>query len=699
MTMVPRERVSGTHLLRLIDELHRSKASVSVMQTERDRLRKLPRINVAGFDCASSCLQTWASSIMRDKASVNAYANKDVDTGGGAMRKLNLKLIVNDHEVSQHIMERLAVHPAFGRPTVLARLRTKMRGTDFLGDDDLFSLEKFVAALTKSFQGYTVNGPSSGNTPAAFSLEGPRFNGPRFNVHQAFGNVRSSDRNAKGFNPRSKCYLCKRVGHQTHLCANCFPNGTGTTPCPHGDKCFHWANQGKCVYKHDGTLGANRSRPKSQRHAAAGRNVRQMNTHHGGNRNKPYQSFSGRRTGSRASKPKPRHGNKRQVNWLDMPLDKVSAAISSKPRNNIDFSKIAASQIGAVFTHELRLLKRNACDEHVHILEQREPQVQTGSQTRWLLDSGASVHVVNNRALLHNAQDQLPGGTVAAAGGTEMQITAVGEVHLMIPHQVPGLLDNEQTVESRLVVIENAWCCPGVRHQVLSTKRLTNQLDVTYVKQPNRTGVLIRNAPRECINLHTSSNGLEFLHGNIIMPQEIMSISDGSTREQDFSELLKTTPTSVERQLWRVRLAAAHRVFVCPEAQAPRSKWLSLHHRLGHRNPVSTCKLLKMMNVSTANMTRQEKNFCYSCGVAKITFQPVRRHVNSKKLKVVAPADLHMCTHLNLDLSGPHPPQHQRWVPILNDRCMQEHTLQVVPRPEAEIRCVHRNQKGVGRCF
>lgn len=102
MTMVPRERVSGTHLLRLIDELHRSKASVSVMQTERDRLRKLPRINVAGFDCASSCLQTWASSIMRDKASVNAYANKDVDTGGGAMRKLNLKLIVNDHEVSQH---------------------------------------------------------------------------------------------------------------------------------------------------------------------------------------------------------------------------------------------------------------------------------------------------------------------------------------------------------------------------------------------------------------------------------------------------------------------------------------------------------------------------------------------------------------------------------------------------------------------
>ena len=42
------------------------------------------------------------------------------------------------------------------------------------------------------------------------------------------------------------------------------------------------------------------------------------------------------------------------------------------------------------------------------------------------------------------------------------------------------------------------------------------------------------------------------------------------------------------------------------------------------------------------------------------------------------------------------PPQHQRWVPILNDRCMQKHTLQVVPRPEAEIRCVLRTPKGVG---
>ena len=63
MTMVPGERVSGTHLLRLIDELHRSKASVSVMQTERDRLRKLPRINVAGFDCAScSSASTRATS-------------------------------------------------------------------------------------------------------------------------------------------------------------------------------------------------------------------------------------------------------------------------------------------------------------------------------------------------------------------------------------------------------------------------------------------------------------------------------------------------------------------------------------------------------------------------------------------------------------------------------------------------------------
>ena len=48
-TTDPDERTSGTHLLRMIDELHRTRMSTCLCQEERDRLKVLPKIRIAGF--------------------------------------------------------------------------------------------------------------------------------------------------------------------------------------------------------------------------------------------------------------------------------------------------------------------------------------------------------------------------------------------------------------------------------------------------------------------------------------------------------------------------------------------------------------------------------------------------------------------------------------------------------------------------
>ena len=106
-------------------------------------------------------------------------------------------------------------------------------------------------------------------------------------------------------------------------------------------------------------------------------------------------------------------------------------------------------------------------------------------------------------------------------------------------------------------------------------------------------------------------------------------------------------------------MADAWKVFVTLEAFASRSTWLALHHRLGHRNPESSCRLLRRMKVSTKGMTRVERSFCYSCAASKAQSDPVVRNINSKKIKVVGPTDLHVASHLNLDLSGPHAPSIQ----------------------------------------
>jgi hypothetical protein len=496
MTTDPAHRVSGTHLLRALDAHHRSKAAVGVMQTERDRLVALPRIELAGFDCASSCIQTWCNSLLRDREAINAYAQADVDTGGGQMRKVHLRLLVNDHEVSERVMNKLKMHPVFGRPTILARLRTKMRGVDFLNGQDAYSLEKFVEALVKSFEGYTVAAPQADPRATAYTITSRGFD-----VNKAFGNVRSSDRYADGYNPRKKCTMCNRVGFVKSKCSSCYPNGTAKVPCPFGPTCFHRA-KGSCVYKHDGT-----DRRQDTRRFSTKRPGRPFNSnsdhgrHQRPNRGTHYSQQKGRRIQRNGPPRHPRydrhhrerpnqHGHRRnvgrQVNWVDKPLDNV-------PLLNEDLAKADPMNIGAVFSHEVCMLKRPR--ETDDVSHQHKNNLQTGDQTRWLLDSGASVHVVSDRHMLHNVRNQPAGGSVSAAGGSEMKVTAVGEIHLMLTHVTPGFhpFEKEKELEPRLVVIPDVWCCPSVCHQVLSTKKVTNQLGLTYVKEPTR--------PASCVEI------------------------------------------------------------------------------------------------------------------------------------------------------------------------------------------------------
>ena len=94
-TTDPDERTSGTHLLRMIDELHRTRMSTCLCQEERDRLKVLPKIRIAGFSECQTCLRVWTDSISRDVNAVNQYATRDVTLPDGTVRKVHLKLKVN----------------------------------------------------------------------------------------------------------------------------------------------------------------------------------------------------------------------------------------------------------------------------------------------------------------------------------------------------------------------------------------------------------------------------------------------------------------------------------------------------------------------------------------------------------------------------------------------------------------------------
>ena len=511
-----KHRASGTHLLRLTDKLQRSKTSASVMQAERNRLDKIPRMSTAGFEDAAACIEIWANSILRDVVSVNTYADKPVDVEGGA-RKLNLKLKVDSHRVAEQMIVQLASHPVFGKSTLIARLRTRMRTAEYLNDDDSFSLEKFIKATIKAFEGHVVETPRH-NPHTAYSLSTRPFD-----VSRAFGNVRSDDRSTKGYNPRMKCYHCRRIGFRTHECKACFPHGTASVPCPWGFGCSKRKTK-TCQCKHDGTTEHQNSFvPDKHKKSDAGprrSGTFQQNSRAGSGPRRPRRAPAGQMNGPpnqrrRTTKPnQPWKKNCGQVNWIDKPLNEVPL------ERVIDLSKANPSHIGTVFVHEMSALKR----PFKQTCQQSPTTMQTGDNTHWLVDSGASVHVVNDQTLLHNLVNRQTGGTVAAAGGSELQVTAVGEIHLMITHATRGHdVDDEQQLEARHVVIKDVWCCPEVRHQVLSTEKLTSQLGMAYVKEPDKTGVMLRHSPAEQISLHTQSNGLEFLHGRIILPEQVRS--------------------------------------------------------------------------------------------------------------------------------------------------------------------------------
>ena len=99
----------------------------------------------------------WTDSISRDVNAVNQCATRDVTLPDGTVRKVHLKLKVNQFEVAELIIAKLAVHPAFNRRTLLAKLRTKIKGVALLDANDEFSLATFVTQLLQSCDGQTMD--------------------------------------------------------------------------------------------------------------------------------------------------------------------------------------------------------------------------------------------------------------------------------------------------------------------------------------------------------------------------------------------------------------------------------------------------------------------------------------------------------------------------------------------------------------
>ena len=97
---------------------------------------------------------------------------------------------------------------------------------------------------------------------------------------------------------------------------------------------------------------------------------------------------------------------KRQCLYKHDTTHHVNVVSNENPDADIDFAKYDPTMIGQVF-----MLKRS----HDQVDVEGTRAMRTGDQVKWLLDSGATTHVLDNIAMLHNVTHEEHGGKVSVA--------------------------------------------------------------------------------------------------------------------------------------------------------------------------------------------------------------------------------------------------------------------------------------------
>ena len=82
----------------------------------------------------------------------------------------------------------------------------------------------------------------------------------------------------------------------------------------------------------------------------------------------------------------------------------------------------------------------------------------------WLVDSGATIHVVGDISYLSKVTDRNPRGRLRVANGESCQVQAIGEAILELP--------DARTGQKKRITLHNVHVCPGIDTCVISTRRL-----------------------------------------------------------------------------------------------------------------------------------------------------------------------------------------------------------------------------------
>lgn len=105
---------------------------------------------------------------------------------------------------------------------------------------------------------------------------------------------------------------------------------------------------------------------------------------------------------------------------------------------------------------------------------------QTESSVTWILDSGCTAHMCNNRDLFHTFSEHATIKFIQVANGTRVPVTGMGSI------KINTVNTNKQMVE---LMLHTALCVPALSTNLISATKLQKEHEILMLKGEN--GVII----------------------------------------------------------------------------------------------------------------------------------------------------------------------------------------------------------------
>jgi len=132
---------------------------------------------------------------------------------------------------------------------------------------------------------------------------------------------------------------------------------------------------------------------------------------------------------------------------------------------------------------------------------------QTESSVTWILDSGCTTHMCNNRDLFHTFSDNATIRFIQVANGTKIPVTGMGSIIINTVNT------NKQMVE---LMLHTVLCVPALSTNLISATKLQREHEILMLKGGNGAIISLHGNRNSQLQLY-EHNGLPILHARRTM--------------------------------------------------------------------------------------------------------------------------------------------------------------------------------------